>query len=92
MYLDVILILGKSIKEKLNFRNTLILLLQDLGFIINQGKSAMIPTQMIEFLDVEKTQRQWLNITTKQSSDDQIETIESISEPSCIHFRINKSP
>lgn len=60
MYLDVILILGKSIKEKLNFRNTLILLLQGLGFIINQGKSTMIPTQMIEFLDMEKTQRQWL--------------------------------
>ena len=47
------LIIGKSVKETLNLRDRVILLLQGLGYIINQEKSVMIPTQMIEFLSME---------------------------------------
>ena len=50
IYLDDMLLMGSTIEEVLMGRDTLIYLLQNLGFIINQKKSVMIPSQIIEFL------------------------------------------
>lgn len=49
-YLDDILIIGKSYKKCIdNIQNT-VMLLQELGFIINEKKSLTIPTQRCKYL------------------------------------------
>ncbi|XP_057296294.1 uncharacterized protein LOC130625258 [Hydractinia symbiolongicarpus] len=50
IYLDDMLILGRSREEVLMARDTLIFLLQNLGFLINLKKSVLEATQKIEFL------------------------------------------
>ena len=47
---DALLILGNSISEILMARNTLIFLLQHLGFVINPKKCVLDPVREIEFL------------------------------------------
>jgi len=49
IYLDDMLLLGRTVQEAFQTRDTVIFLLQNLGFIINQKKSVLIPTQKIEF-------------------------------------------
>ena len=49
IYLDM-LIIGRTREETIALRDTVILLLQRLGFVINQKKSVMTPVQEIEFL------------------------------------------
>ena len=52
IYLDDILIMASS-KEDLEMgRDTLIFILQHLGFVINVNKSVLIPTKLIEFLGI----------------------------------------
>ena len=50
IYLDNMLLLGKTMEEILVARDTLIFLLQNLGFVINLKKSVLEPQQKIEFL------------------------------------------
>ena len=50
VYLNDFLILGKTLKETILSRDTVIYLLQNLGFVINLKKSVLHPTQSIEFL------------------------------------------
>ena len=49
IYLDM-LIIGKSVEETLVYGDAVILLMQELVFVINQEKSLMISTQTIKFL------------------------------------------
>ena len=49
IYLDGIVLMGRT-EEILMSRNTLIFLLQHLGFVINLKKSVLTPSQQIEFL------------------------------------------
>ena len=49
IYLDM-LIIGMSVEETLVYGDTVILLMQELVFMIYQEKSAMISTQTIKFL------------------------------------------
>ena len=53
IFLDDILIFAQSRKELDQARDTLIFLLQNLGFLINLRKSEFQPTQHIQFLGVE---------------------------------------
>ena len=53
IYLDDILILGSSKEENIQARDTLIFLLQNLGFLINVKKSQFQPTHNIQFFGVE---------------------------------------
>ena len=53
IYLDDMLIIGKSVEETLFYRDKVILLMQELGFCDKSGKLVMIPTQIIAFLDIE---------------------------------------
>ena len=50
IYLDDILLMSQSIERLLVARDTVILLLQHLGFVINLKKSVMKPLQTIEYL------------------------------------------
>ena len=50
IFLDDMLVLGKSYQETLSHLHTIIYLMQHLGFIINQKKSIFTPSQEIEFL------------------------------------------
>ena len=65
-YLDDMIILGISVNKTLNFRNTVILLLQELGFVINREKSVMIPKQVIECLGMEIDPKWPLTISLPQ--------------------------
>ena len=50
IYLDDMLIIGRTREKTKALRDTVILLLQCLGFVINQKKPVMRPVQEIEFL------------------------------------------
>ena len=50
IYLDGILLMGKTLEEILMSRDKLIFLFQHLGFVINLKKSVLKPSQQIEFL------------------------------------------
>ena len=50
IYLDVMLIMGHSIDQARMGRDTVVFLLQHLGFVINLKKSVFTPIQQIEFL------------------------------------------
>ena len=50
IYLDDMLLMGHSIEEISMCRDTVIFLLQYLGFVINWKKSVLTPVQEIEFL------------------------------------------
>ena len=50
VYLDDFLILGKTLQETILSRDTVIYLLQNLGFVKKLKKSVLHPTQRIEFL------------------------------------------
>ena len=52
IYLDDILIMGSSEEEILMARDTVIYLLQALGFVINWAKSVLEPAQEMEFLGI----------------------------------------
>ena len=52
VYLDGFVILGKTLEETILSRDTVIYLLQNLGFVINLKKSVLHPTQRIEFLGI----------------------------------------
>ena len=53
IFLDDILLMAASREEIIVARDTLIYLLQGLGFLINIKKSVLEPTQFIEFLGIE---------------------------------------
>ena len=50
IYLDDMLLIGHSLEEIVMSRDTVIFLLQHLGFVINWKKSVLTPVQEIEFL------------------------------------------
>ena len=53
IYLDDMLLMCQSVEKMLLARDTLLFLLQHLGFVINQTKSQLTPVQKIEFLGME---------------------------------------
>ena len=52
VYLDDILIMGASMEEILMARDTVIYLLEALGFVINWAKSVLEPAKVMEFLGI----------------------------------------
>ena len=53
IFLDDILLMEKTLQEMSMSRDTLIFLLQRLGFVINQKKSVLQPTRQLEFLGMQ---------------------------------------
>lgn len=66
IFLDNILTMGKSKEVILMSKDTLIFLLQHLGFIINVGKSVLEPTQKIEFFELINTLERNLSLKTEE--------------------------
>ena len=58
--------MGKSKEVILMSKDTLIFLLQQLGFIINVGKSVLEPTQKIEFFELINTLERNLSLKTEE--------------------------
>ena len=52
IYLDDMLIFGRSIEEAMQARDTLIFLLQKLGFVLNLEKLQLQPVKTLEFLEL----------------------------------------
>ena len=50
IYLDDMLIMARSVQELIFHRDTVIYLLQNLGFVLNLKKSVLEPSQKMEFL------------------------------------------
>ena len=50
IYLDIMLLIGHAIQETLIAGDTEVLLLQQLGFVLNLKKSVLTPIQRREFL------------------------------------------
>ena len=50
IYLDDMLLMGRTMKDILTARDTLIFLFQHLGFVINKKKSQFVPVKKVEFL------------------------------------------
>ena len=50
VYLDDILLIASSKQECIRHLNKAIILLTSLGFVINEGKSCLVPSQQIQFL------------------------------------------
>ena len=53
IYLDDMLLMSQTVNSLVIPRNTLIFLLQSLGFVINLQRSILVPLQKIEFLGLE---------------------------------------
>ena len=51
-YLEDMLLIGNTIEETFVVRDTVIFVLQQLGFVVNLKKSVLAPTQRIKFLEV----------------------------------------
>jgi len=71
IYLDDILIISRTRAGLIQSRDTVIFLLQNLGFVINIKKSAFEPTQKIEFLGMMVDSRN-LNISLPKEKVNQI--------------------
>ena len=52
IYLDDMLIMARSVQELIFHQDTVIYLLQNLGFVLNLKKSVLEPSQKIEFLEM----------------------------------------
>ena len=50
IFLNTLLVVGKTVEETKMNRDTMVFLLQNLGFVINMKKSQLEPVQVIEFL------------------------------------------
>ena len=66
IYLDDILLMGRTLEEILMSRDTLIFLLQHLGFVINMKKSVLKPSQQIEFLGLKINTRTMTLVLTEE--------------------------
>ena len=71
IFLDDILLMAASVRELTLARDTLIYLLQNLGFLINIKKSVLQPCQTIQFLGTEINSID-MAITLPQEKKDQI--------------------
>ena len=81
-YLDDLLIMGKTIEETLQARDSVLYLFQQLGFTINWEKSVLQPTQEIEFLG--------MNLNSLASRREGPELIEPLSGDSSVKENIFK--
>ena len=91
IYLDDMLIIGRTMEETIALRDTVILLVQCLGFVVNQKKSVMTPVQEIEFLGMIVNSRE-MTISLPQKKLKSIKQMVSgfVSESRDNSFRVNK--
>ena len=77
IYMDDMSLIGHTIGETLMARDTVILLLQQLGFVLNLKKSMLTPTERIEFLGVPVD-----SLIMTLSREESLKSSEAVSETS----------
>ena len=78
IYLDDIVLMGRILEQIFMSRDTLIFLLQHLGFVINLKKSVLKPSQQIEFLALKiDTHAMTLTLTEEKIEKGNFEMSES---------------
>ena len=81
IYLEDMLLIDHTIEELLVARNKVIFLLQQLGFVLNLKKSALTPTQRIEFLrQAVDSLIMYLSLPEKKISNVQEQCLEPLQE------------
>ena len=86
------LLIGHTIEETLMARDTVIFLLQQLGFVLNLKKSVLTPTQRIEFFGGDSTFINHDPVSTREESLKGSEAVSrTSSEYASVDFRINKT-
>ena len=92
-HLNDMLLIGHTIEETLVVRDTVIFLLQQLGIFLNVKKSALTPTQRIEFLGMSVDSLiMTLSLPEKKVSKVQKRCRELLhSKNTSVDFRINKT-
>ena len=84
IYLDDMLLISRTIKETLMARDTVIFLLQLLWFVLNLKKSALTPTQRIDFLGVTvDLSTMTLSLPQKKVSEVQKQCLELLQKLNC---------
>ena len=92
IYLDDMLLMGHSIEEISMCRETVIFLLQHLGFAINWKKSVLTPLQEIEFLGPKINQVNLEILLTEEKMQNVKTKCQNLTDrTSNFDFRINKS-
>ena len=71
IFLDNILIMASTKKELIQARDTLIFLLQNLGFLVNKNKSVLHPDQILQFLGMEINSKE-MSASLPQEKKDKI--------------------
>ena len=91
IYLDDMLLLGRSVKEVLVATDTVIFLLQHLGFVINLKKFILTHQQKIEFLGLlVDSLNMSLSLTPEKLKTVTSQCLEMYKTES-VHFTINKA-
>ena len=84
IYLDDMLLISRTIEETLMARDTVIFLLQLLGFVLNLKKSVLTPTQRIDFLGVTvDLSTMTLSLPQKKVSEVQKQCLELLQKLKC---------
>ena len=71
IYLDDILIMGRTMEEIITHRDSVIFLLENLGFVINWEKSILTPVREIDFLGI-TINSQSMTMTVSQEKVDKL--------------------
>ena len=92
IYLDDMLLIGHTIEERLVARDTVIFLLQQLGFVLKLKKPVLTPTLRIEFLGVTVGSLiMTLSLPEKKVLKVQKQCQELLQKTTSVDFRINKT-
>ena len=91
IYLDDMLLIDHTIEETLVARDTVIFLLQPLGFVLNLKKLVLTPTQRIEFLGLTVDSLiMTLSLPEKKVSNVQ-KQCQELLQKTRVDFKINKT-
>ena len=87
IYLDDMLLMGRTLREILMARGTLIFLLQHLGFVVNLKKSVLHPVKQIDFLGlVIDTEKMTLALSEKKIKEPKTQPNTSQPKTSILHL------
>ena len=86
-FLDDILIMASTKKELIQARDTLIFLLQTLGFLVNKNKSVLHPRQILQFLGVEINSKEMSESLPQKKKDKIISQSHGILKEKSVSIR-----
>ena len=91
VYLGDMLLMGRTLQEIMTARDTLIFLLQNLGFVINLKKSILQPVKQLEFLGLQiNTEEMTLSLSEEKLTHIIQQCQEVYSQPRTSVLSLNK--